>query len=245
MTARAGRRCPAPAPPLLRHEGAEPRADAVVHQGVRLVGRDHRRIVRQEPRLQAVAERQARREFRQPRHRGALPGRHVDRQRRRGQHQPVGPQQAARHRRGRDQAAQAVPEHHEASCCRCADTVGAPARGCGHRRPRRAGHGREVLAGEAALGAGTERQRRAVAVLVVGPHRPAAGVEPRRKRRVASGVLAQAVHDQHRAARRAFGSTAHRGPIEHREPVAVGGGQGSLCGHIGHPRVGIVMNDGL
>jgi hypothetical protein len=87
-----------------------------------------------------------------------------------------------------------------------------------------------VVIGQRALCAA----RVAVASLVVGTHTKAPVVEATRHGVVAPGVFAQAVHDEHHAAR----SPAHRQrPVVQGQVEAVAQGEGSL-GRVGHVGTG-------
>ena len=185
-----------------------------MHQRVGLVRRHHCRIVRNEIRIEPVADPQV----------GGNPGKHREQEplknieagieRRRRQHQPLQRPHAERHQPPRHQPAHAVPEHDQ----RCART---------HPEARFVDHFGQVR--QQAIGTGQRTalaHRFAVAVLVVGPHGEAPLVQAFGQQVVAPGMFAQTVHDQHHAAYRAFA----QGPVHHHQVGAVPGGQGAEVG---------------
>ncbi|GAB3648726.1 hypothetical protein GCM10028813_14090 [Ramlibacter alkalitolerans] len=188
-------------------EAREAPRDAVVHQRILGVGLRHPGVVREEFRIEAIADREVGRQPRDDGQQQLLQHAQARRQRRGGQHQAIHGDGATGHQAGRDQAAQAVPQQDQ-------------------RQLRRALAGafhdvRQVVEQAMLLRHGAARPTGlAMAVMVVAAHRVTPGIELPREAVVAPRVLAQAVHQQHRGAR---AHVRRKGPVLHCQVLPVAG----------------------
>ena len=177
-----------------------------MHQRVCLVGLHRRRVARQHARVDAVGHPRARRQPPQQGGQRLLHHAQAGVQRGRGQHQRVHPPQLQRHQPRRHQPAHRMAQQDQRQAVVHA---GAGVVDDGRQVGQQAVVGRQIAA---------HAGRFAMAVLVVAAHRKAPLVEPVGHVLIAPHVLAQAVHQQHHAARRAAG---RQRPVVQRQRLAV------------------------